>query len=156
MANLSSIGRPYALAAFEAAHEKQQLAEWKLFLETAAAITRDKSVRVLLTNPLVEAKKLFQLFESVLGSLLDKHRKNFLLLLAQNHRLLALPEIYDAFNTYYTALEKISRVRVITAIDADNQFKQILTEALTKRIQHQVTLECEVDPAILGGAIVHR
>ena len=46
-------------------------------------------------------------------------------------------------------------MRVITAIDTDNQFKQILTEALTKRIQHQVTLECEVDPAILGGAIVH-
>lgn len=155
MANLYSIARPYALAAFEAAQEKRQLPDWKLFLETAAATARNKNVRSLLTNPLVDSSKLFQLFESVLDSLLDQHRKNFLKLLSQNHRLLALPEISDSYNNYYTAFEKISRVRVITAIDADNQFKQLLTDALTKRIQHQVTLECIVDPAILGGAIVH-
>ena len=37
----------------------------------------------------------------------------------------------------------------------EEDFRQKLTQALTKRIQREVTLQCEIDPAILGGAIIH-
>lgn len=155
MANMLSIARPYAFAAFQAAQENQQLADWKLFLASAASIAQDKNVKALLTNPLVESSKLLALFEDVLGSLINPARKNFLMLLAENNRLIALPDISTAFDDHYATLEKTSNVRVITAIDADQDFKKLLTQALTKRFNHQVTLQCEVDPAILGGAILH-
>ena len=44
MANLSSIARPYALAAFEYAREKAAIAAWKAFLEAAADIAKQPSV----------------------------------------------------------------------------------------------------------------
>ena len=76
-------------------------------------------------------------------------------MLSENSRLPALPEIADGFNQYYAALEKMSKVRVITAIDAQHDFTDKLIKALTNRIKRDVTLQCEVDPSIVGGAIIH-
>lgn len=155
MANLSGIARPYALAAFECAHEKQQLAEWKMFLETASTIAKDSMVMKLFANPEFSTSKLFDLFHGILATLLNDERKNFLSLLSQNNRLYALPDITGAFNLYYAALEEISKVRVITAVQVQKDFTDKLIQALTKRIKRNVTLECEIDPAIIAGAIIH-
>jgi F-type H+-transporting ATPase subunit delta len=155
MANLDSIARPYALAAFESARDKQQLPAWKAFLESAAHIAKDPAVSNLLATPELNAQASFMLFNEILDSLVDAERKNFLRLLTQNKRLNVLPEIADLFNSYYAALEKMSNVRIVTAVAIESPFQQKLTQALTKRIQHEVTLHCEVDPAIIGGAIIH-
>lgn len=151
----SNIARPYALAAFEVARDKHALEAWKSFLESAAAIADDKEVIRLLSNPEVASNKLFELFQGILAPLLDEERKNFLLLLAQNKRLVLMSEISTLFNAYYAYLEKISSVRVVTAVDIDDDFRQKLIQALTKRVQREVTLQCEIDPAIIGGAIIH-
>ncbi len=155
MANLSGIARPYALAAFECAHEKQQLPEWKAFLESAACMAKDKRILTLLNHPEFSNSKLFDLFHGVLATLLNTERTNFLTLLAQNGRLYALPDISDAFNLYYDALEKISNVRVITAVPPQAAFTDKLIQALTNRIKRSVTLTCEIDPGIIAGAIIH-
>ena len=155
MADLSNIARPYALAAFESAHEKGQLPLWKAFLDSASYMAKQPSVVRVLENPEMLPSQLFNLFESVLAMQLNSERKNFLELLAQNKRLAALPEIEAEFNDYYAQLEKISHVRLVTAIDVKDDFKQKLIQALTKRINRNVTLQCEVDPTILGGAVIH-
>ncbi len=155
MSNLSSIARPYALAAFESGRDKQQLSVWKAFLEAAAYTARQRSVMKVLANPEVPSSGLFDFFYGVLSALAGTEQKNFLMLLAQNKRLNVLPEISDVFNAYYAALEKISKVRVITAVEAKEDFRNRLTQALSKRIQREVTLHCEIDPAILGGAVIH-
>ena len=155
MANLSSIARPYALAAFEYAKEHKQLPAWKVFLNTASMIARDPEAAKLINNPETSSAMLFDLFHDVLKSTLDTERSNFLTLLTQHSRWAALPEIADLFNGYCDALDKISQVRVVTAIEITDEFRQKLTQALSKRIQQEVTMKCEIDPAILGGAIIH-
>lgn len=155
MANLSSIARPYALAAFEYARDKQQLATWKAFLEPAAYVAKQPVVLSLLNNPQIASIKIYNLFHDVLTTLVDTERNNFLLLLTQHHRLNVLPEISELFNSYYSALEKLSQVRVVTAVDPESAFREKLAQALSRRIQRDVTLHCEVDPAIIGGAIIH-
>ncbi|HLB41718.1 MAG TPA: F0F1 ATP synthase subunit delta [Gammaproteobacteria bacterium] len=155
MSNVTHIARPYALAAFEYARDKQQLVEWKIFLETASYTAQQADIVKLLSNPQISSDKLFELFNAVLASLLDIERKNFLILLAQNKRLIALPDISVLFNAYYATLEKTSNVRVITAIESKEEFRNQLAAILTKRIQHDVTLHCEIDQTILGGAVIH-
>jgi F-type H+-transporting ATPase subunit delta len=155
MANLSSIARPYALAAFDYAREHQQLSAWKAFLTNASLVARDPAVAKLLANHALSAAKLYDLFHDVLKTQLNTEQNNFLLLISQRMRFAALPEITDAFNAYYAALEKLSNVRVVTAVDIQDEFRQKLSKALTKRIQRDVTLHCETDPAIIGGAIIH-
>lgn len=155
MADLLSIARPYALAAFEYAREKKLLPQWKAFLESASEIAKTPAVVRLLSNPEVVSSKAFDLFKEVLSSVLQPDQQNFLLLLAQNKRLMLIPDISTLFNTYYAYYEKLSTVRVVTAVDMPEDFRQKLTSALTKRIQHEVTLENEVDPSIVGGAVIH-
>lgn len=155
MANLSSIARPYALAAFEYSRGKNELPEWKIFLESASCAAQDSMVVRLLDHPEIPAAKLGELFEGVLASQLNEGRKNFLRLLAQNGRLPALPEISKSFNACYATLEKISTVHVTTAIEINDSFRQKLARSLSSRTQRDVRLECKVDPAILGGAVIH-
>jgi F-type H+-transporting ATPase subunit delta len=155
MSNLLSIARPYALAAFEYAVDKQELPVWKNFLESASFLVQEPLVAGLLANPDLSSEKLFGFFHEFLAHLVNRERKNFLLLLTQNKRLNVLPDIADTFNAYYAAFKKISHVRVVTAVPAQEDFRQQLSQALTKRIQREVTLNCEIDPSIIGGAIVH-
>jgi len=155
MASLQSIARPYALAAFEFARESQQVAEWQAFLSAAGTMAKQKELAALLNNPQVATEQLFELCQGVLSSLLDEKRKNFLMLLAQNKRLSALPEIAELYNAMCLALDEVSKVRVVTAVEAQEDFKQKLAASLSKRFKHNVTLTCDVDPAILGGAVIH-
>lgn len=155
MANLFSIARPYALAAFEVAYDAKELPQWTSFLEAATLVAQNKTVTPVLNNPEISSQKTFDLFVDILSSLTDEKRRNFLLLLSQNDRLPLLPEIYALFKAYVAESVKISDVRIVTAIEIDDAYKQKLKEALTKRINRDVTLHCEIDPDILGGAVIH-
>lgn len=155
MTTLSSIARPYALAAFEIAREQKQLMEWKAFLSSAAMITRDPTVTKLLEDPERTSQELYELFDGVLATIMTTEQKNLLRLLAQNKRLLALPEIEDSYSSLLAALEKICTVRVVTAIKPSEDYELKLGKALATRTQSEVKLHCEVDPSIIGGAIIH-
>src|SRR3990167_1557153 len=155
MANLSGIARPYALAAFEHAKATKALPSWQAFLSAAAIVAEHPVVTVWLNNPKIPAEKLYQLFQGVLSSILDKEKENFLSLLAENDRLIVLPDIAQLFDDHYAVLLKMSAVRVISAVPVSDDFQKQLSHSLAQRIQHEVTLQCEVNPAILGGAIIH-
>jgi F-type H+-transporting ATPase subunit delta len=152
---VSNIARPYALAAFEYAREKQQLPEWISYLGLAAVIARHASVVHLLGNPEISGSAWVSLFHDVLKNLLNTEREHFLLLLAQNKRLVILPEIAELFNRYYAALEKTSHIRVVTAVTLDEDMKKTLGEALTKRTNRKITLQCDIDTQLIGGAVIH-
>lgn len=149
-----NIARPYALAAFEYAREQQDMSAWQSFLESAVTVVEDPHVRRILNNPELSSAQLFSLFHDILASQLNAPRKHFLQLLAQNKRLNVLPEIAVAFSDLATALAKMSHVRVITAVETDDDFRRLLAESLSKRIQHNVTLQTEIDPALIGGAVI--
>lgn len=155
MADLITIARPYALAAFDCARESQQLAAWEAFLQAAGMVTENTTVQRLLANPETSAAQLYELYSGVLATQLDDQRKNFLHILANNKRLNLLPQIHQSFNMYIAALENISKVRVVTAIELNETMKQKFTAALAKRIQRDVSLECKVDPSIIAGAIFY-
>lgn len=154
-AKYSNIARPYALAAFEFARDSKQLPLWKSFLDAASFAVDHDVVRKFLANPEVTSARLLALFEEVLQPILHQEQQNFLRLLAQNKRFALLPEITAHFNDYYATYEKISTVRVVTAIEANAQFKEKLNEVLTKRLQHHASLRFEVDPSIIAGAVIH-
>lgn len=155
MPNLSSLARPYAHAAFEYARENKQLKEWATFLTLAASVVRNPEVQRLLQIPDFTSEQLNQFFEEVLARTLDDARKNFLKLLGQYHRYNVLPEIVTGYNALVAALEKVCTARVITAVPATDDFQQRITKALANRTKSDVSIVYEVDPEIIGGAIVH-
>ena len=151
---MTTIARPYATAVFEYALANNDLPAWETVLQSAAAITQDAAVADLLASPDMTVSQLSDLYCDLLGSRLDAPKKNFIRLLAENERLAILPDILHSFQASRAAQEKKIAVQVTSATELDAAYQQKLVQALTKRLQRQVELTCEIDPAILGGVIV--
>lgn len=151
---LTTLARPYAVAAFEYAVAHNVVSSWEAMLDAAAEVTRNAAVSRLLTNPALTTQQQADLYCSVLAKMLDAEQTNFIKLLAQNHRLTILPDAAALFKSYRAELDKTLTVDVTSAVALDDRYQQKLVQALTKRYQRQVKLECHVDAAILGGAII--
>lgn len=152
--NITTIARPYAIAAFEYALQKNTLPAWEGMLRSAALLVEQKAIVTLLSSPEVSRKKIADLFCDILSTVLDTERQNFICLLAENNRLPVLPDIANLFANYRAEQEKKMTVQVVSAITLDETYKHKLAARLTKRLQRQVSLQCAIDPTLLGGVLV--
>ncbi|MCB1710418.1 MAG: ATP synthase F1 subunit delta, partial [Halioglobus sp.] len=93
MAELSTLARPYAKAAFEYALDKNGLDQWSSQLATVAAVAADEGMNVVLSNPSLTAAQQAQTLSDVCGDAVSAEVRNFIGILASNKRLALLPEI---------------------------------------------------------------
>ncbi|MGD9108920.1 MAG: F0F1 ATP synthase subunit delta [Gammaproteobacteria bacterium] len=154
MAQLQTIARPYAKAAFEFALQQNKLDFWYEWLQTAALVASDKRVKKALFNPKIPTDEVLKVFFAVLDNNIDDFGKNFLKLLAKYHRLNILAEVTLFFAKFYAEHKKIAEVQVVSAFALSDEQKTRLATVLEKKLQQQVEINCKVDSNILGGAIV--
>lgn len=154
MAELSTLARPYARAAFEYALQTEQLQQWSENLMTAAAITRQSAVSAMLTNPGLTATQKAQALIDLVGDSLPEAMGNFLRILAENRRLQLMPQISQLFEIFKANREKAIDVSVESASELDDAQKAKLTEALGKKLQRTVNMQVSVNKSLLGGLVV--
>jgi len=154
VAERATIARPYAKAAFEYAHGAKALASWSQGLQAAAEIVLDARVAALTKSPLCTEADLVSLITDVAGAKLDADMQNFLRVLAENHRLLLLPEIAEQFAVLRSAAENTLDVEVVSAVALDAAQADKLSAALSKRLKRTVRMQNSVDARLLGGAVV--
>jgi F-type H+-transporting ATPase subunit delta len=154
MAEKSTIARPYAKALFELALGQKKLGAWAELLALFASVVSDERVKKLLISPHVTTAELAELFVAIGGERLDEHGRNFVGTLAANRRLGFLPEIAAIFERLKAESENTADVRVISAAPLDAEQQRKYAAALQKRLKREVRLHCEVDPVLLGGAIL--
>ena len=161
MAEKATIARPYARAAFDYARSEpnaqQSFATWSRLLGIAGAVAADPSVGPLLGNPRVPVQKLVELISGVAqqqGLEIDAPGRNFLGILAQNHRLAYLPEIATQFEQLRADVENTVDVEVVTAFPADEPQRQALMRALEKRFNRAVRIRETIDESLIGGALI--
>ena len=154
MAERATIARPYAKAAFEYARQAKAFAAWSAGLGAAAEIVADVRVSALTKSPRLTAAELAGFISGVAGARLDQGMQNFIAVLAENHRLLLLPEIHVQFETLRAAVENTIDVDVISAVALNPAQTAKLSDALARRFKRQVRLQNSVDSTLLGGAVV--
>jgi F-type H+-transporting ATPase subunit delta len=154
MADRITIARPYARAAFEEARAHERLAPWSEALQVAAEVVRDPRVQTLLGNPRVTPGQLAQLVTGIAAAPLGDEGANFVRTLAVNRRLAYLPEISALFTKLKDAAEGVADVTVTSAAPLDASQQRKLAAALHKRLKRTVRLHCEIDPALIGGAVL--
>lgn len=154
MAELTTLARPYAKAAFRYGLEAKDLAGWDKQLKTAAAISRYGVMRKKLATPSLSAQQQAQLLIDVYGEELQAPMRNFIVLLAQNRRLLLLPEIYQMFDALKTAHEQAIDVELTTAIALDDASQTNLAQALSSKLARKVNVQTVVDQHLLAGVII--
>jgi F-type H+-transporting ATPase subunit delta len=154
MAERLTIARPYAKAVFRLASERQQLPLWSEFLARAAATVADPQLRPLLNHPLVAAEQLIELISAIAGSEPDPQAGNLLRSLSANRRLGYLPEIAAHFERLRAEAERTLDVTVISAVELNPEQRERFAQALRRRLNREVHLHCEIDPALIGGAVI--
>jgi F-type H+-transporting ATPase subunit delta len=155
MADRSTIARPYAKAAFRHAKPAGALDRWATLLERAAAVVSDTRVAGLIGSPKVTPAQLGQLVIDVAGGgNIDDPGRNFLQMLADNRRLGFLPEIARLFQVLKDEAEGLVDVQIVSAAPMVGNEQQVLTAALEKRFGRKVRVHAEVDPALIGGAVL--
>ena len=154
MAERITIARPYARAAFEAAQAKHQLAAWSRALMAAAAGVGEPAVQTLLGSPKLPKQQLAQIFIELVGQELGDRGANFIRLLAENRRLGLLPEIAQGFEQLRADAERTIEAIVVSASPLGDKERAALAQALKQRLDREVTLKCEIDPRLIGGAVI--
>jgi F-type H+-transporting ATPase subunit delta len=154
MADKLTIARPYARAAFEEASAAGGLEAWSDSLRIASQVVTDTRVQGLLGNPHVTPEQLAQLFIDIGGKGLGDHGANFVRTLAENGRLSYLPEIASLFESMKDEAQGVADVTIISAATLDQAQQQKLAAALEKRLKRKVRVHTEIDPQLIGGAVI--
>jgi F-type H+-transporting ATPase subunit delta len=149
-----TIARPYAKAVFQLARSQERLPQWSEALRVAASIIADPRVRALLGNPGVSTGQLIELVTGVAGASLDSAARNLIATLAANRRLGFLPEIAARFEQLRAEAERTVDVTLTSAVELSREQRQQYTAVLRKRLDREVRLHCQLDPSLLGGAVV--
>jgi F-type H+-transporting ATPase subunit delta len=160
MADDSTIARPYAKALFDVASAEQKLGPWSDALNAAAAVLGDASARRVLANPALDQQKRADFIRAVSVGLKGAdvletpQGKALLALLAENDRLAVLPEIASQFDELKSEAENKIKATLVSATAVDAGVAERVKQALKKRLGREVELSLEVDPSLIGGAIV--
>jgi F-type H+-transporting ATPase subunit delta len=75
-------------------------------------------------------------------------------LLAENKRLVLLPEISLLFENLKANQEKSVDVEITTAFEISSDVSSKLAQALKDRLQREIKLATSVDQSLIGGAII--
>ena len=155
MDGLTSLARPYAVAIFRLAQEKGELDLWSETLNFLAEVARDPTMKGLIADPRLEASRLAEVVIDVAGGRLSDFGENLVKVLAEEHgRLALLPAIAEGYEKERAAAEKRQTVEVVSAYAVNPQVKQIISEAMKKRLGCEVVLETRVDRSLIGGVVI--
>ncbi|MDH5299751.1 MAG: F0F1 ATP synthase subunit delta [Gammaproteobacteria bacterium] len=154
MAEAITIARPYAKAVYDLAHESKSLKDWSDSLQFAAAVVSDAQMAALISNPKVAPEKTVELLLSVCQGKLTAGATNLVKVLADNDRLELLPEISVLFEELKAQAERTVHAVLTAAVAVDKAQQDKFIAALKKRLGCEVSLECKLDPSVVGGAII--
>lgn len=153
MSELTTVARPYAKAAFDFAVEAKAVDAWLAQLTFAAAVAQDQTIISYLTGG-ISVEQAQTLFLNVCGEQVDSQGQNFLKVMAENERLLVLPQVLAQFTALKADFDQEVTVDVTSAVKLKVAQTQTLSAALEKRLARKVKLNCIVDKSIISGLVI--
>ncbi len=157
MAELTTIARPYAEAAFALARDANAMPAWSSLLHTASAVIADPKIAATLDNPRLSAADKEALLLSVLAPeltrlSLDKDGRNFVRVIVEADRIALLPAIEQMFDTLKNEAEGVARAQITSAFPIDEREVAELKAVLEHRFNKKIEASVSVDPQLIGGA----
>ena len=150
-----TLARRYARALLHLAQKQHSLDQAGTELrEVAALARRDARVRRFFETPGISRSEKIAFLESAWKPRLSRPVYGLLMVLLRRRRLDHLLVIADEFQKLGEEAKGLSRVRVRTAVPLSESQAGALTRALAARTGRTIVLTREVDPSVIGGAVV--
>lgn len=154
MAELTTVARPYAEAAFRASVDAKDVAGYGEKLKLFGAVAANRDAASLLGNPRVSAKEKAELLFSVAGGNVPDVLKNLANTLIENQRATLLPFISEHFERLQREHDGVVKALITSAFTLSDADKASLIDGLAKKYGKRVEAEVKVDASLIGGARV--
>ena len=152
MAELTTIARPYAEAAFSLARERNALPVWSQMLRLASRVIADPQVAAALDNPMLDAAAKESLLLSICGDELNPDGRNFVRVLIEADRVTVLPQIQELFEVLKDEADGVAKATIETAFPLEGNDLSELQAALARRFGKKIEATVVVKPELIGGA----
>ena len=140
----------YARAVFEIAGQSNTIEEWGGALQESQEALLEEDLLASLEYPKLTAERKVQIIQSAFTET-PRLVVNLLSLLATRNRIGLLPQIVEEYQSLCDAHYGRSRAHVTTAIPLEEAQRERITNQLEQLIGHEVIINVEVDPDVLGG-----
>ncbi|NUU67763.1 F0F1 ATP synthase subunit delta [Enterobacteriaceae bacterium BIT-l23] len=153
MSEFITVARPYAKAAFDFAVVHQSVDRWQDMLAFAAEVSKNEQMTELLSGALAP-ETLANSFIAICGDQLDANGQNLIRVMAENGRLVVLPDVLEEFLRLRAAQEATVEVDVTSASRLSEEQLSKIVSAMEKRLSRKVKLNCKIDKSVMAGVII--
>src|SRR5262249_50226350 len=115
--------------------------------------TKSATVHHILQSPKYTAQQRAEMILSLITTD-NKPIQNFIQILAENNRLLLLPEIAKFFDELITEHEKKLDADIYSVVKLDEDNKKKLMQKLSEKTGRDVHLRCHIEPDLIGGLLI--
>jgi F-type H+-transporting ATPase subunit delta len=151
MAEISTIARPYAVAAYKLGREQKSLAKWSEMLGFASAVASDALMQAYIQDPKVVSSELQTTFLKVCGDKLNEQGQNLIKVLVEYGRMSILPAITEAFEALKALDEGTLDAQIIAAAKPSAAEVKDLVKRLEVKFGKKIEANVSVDSELIGG-----
>jgi F-type H+-transporting ATPase subunit delta len=152
----TTIARSYAETLLVLAGKAGNLRGWgEMIADVARAMETNPTLRLFLDSPRVPEQTKRDVLGNALQDRMPRLMVRFLQALVKNRRQMLIPEIAVEYADLVDAAEGRMHARVTVAIEQTEADERAISKHLSRMFKKDVVPHITVDPAILGGVIVH-
>ncbi len=154
MAELATVARPYAEAAFSLAKESGSMAKWSEMLRTLSLVSQDTQMQAAMGSPKLSGTQKTALFTSVAGNDLNDIGQRFVGTVVEAGRAALLPQISIQFDALKNSAENAAVAVIRTAMPLTDEQKTSFAASLQKKFGKTIQVKETVDESLIAGAII--
>lgn len=154
MTELTTLARPYAVAAFKHAKKTKSGRRWSDEIGFIATVMKDPLMQRAAANPKVRREDFTAAFLGLCEGQLGPDVQNFVRLLIENRRLDLIASIGVLFEEYRMADEGQIKVQVASAFDLSGPETTKLSKVLQAHLGRKPEMTVTIDPELIGGVFV--
>jgi F-type H+-transporting ATPase subunit delta len=152
----TTIARNYAETLLALATKADDLRGWgKMISDVASAMEQDHTLRLFLESPRVPASRKNEVLSRAFTDRMPRLMLRFLQSLVQHRRQMLIPEIAEEYLNLVDEAEGRMHARVTVARETDEAGREAIARQLSRMFGKEVVPHLSVDPAIMGGVVVH-
>jgi F-type H+-transporting ATPase subunit delta len=149
------VARVYAEALFGIARDRSTVEDILLELQDFLELVRDnQDIHIFLTAPVIDATVKVGHLKTALAGRVSDPVADFLCLLVEKGRMTALARIVGAYRAMADQYAGRARVSVQTATPLADALRGEIEALLAASLEKQIAIEAEVEPQIMGGAVI--
>ena len=152
----STIARNYAETLLVLATRAKDLRGWgKMLMDVATAMREQPSLKLFLESPRVSTAQKSEVIGKAFTDRMPRLMLRFIQTMIMHRRQMLIPAVADEYLNLVDEAEGRIHARVTVAKETDDAGRDAIAAHLSRMFGKEVVPHLVVDPAIMGGVVIH-